>query len=203
MTGEVLERKQVAELDTESLQSTLKQFTGLISQIPPAFSAVRIDGRRAYKLARAGSAPELPPREVTVDRWIIHGIQDDIISLSVTVSSGTYIRSLARDIGMALGVGGAASSIRRTSVGALPVSEASAEPDEAEAFIGMLSALRDMPSICLNAEECRQLSHGRPIGSGMLGRLALADDDGLLLGVGEGDGEYVRPLCVLMGGENG
>ena len=201
MTGEILQRGPVVEIDHDSLEGVLAGFTGAISQRPPAYSAVRVDGRRAYRLAREGSPPELPHREVTAGDWRIRGIRDTVISLSVTVSSGTYVRSLARDIGAALGTGGTASGIRRTSIGAISVTEASTRYDDPEALIGMVSAIREFPVMLLDAEQQRLVSHGRPLASELPGQVAMVDGKGMLLAVGEGDGHSVRPMCVLMGGE--
>lgn len=112
----------------EDIEDVLKQFIGEIEQIPPAYSAVKVDGQRAYKLARAGKDVVLEPRRVR-----IYEIEDisyayPEISFTVRVSSGTYIRSLAEDIGAALGTGAYMSALRRTSVGTFGVQDA-IQPD--------------------------------------------------------------------------
>lgn len=106
------------------LEAVLKGFEGKISQIPPAHSAKKINGQRAYKLARAGKEVKLEPKEVT-----IYGIRDvsyeyPLLNFTVEVSSGTYIRSLAEDIGTKLGTGAYLSALRRTSVGKYSVKDA-------------------------------------------------------------------------------
>lgn len=108
----------------EEVEDALKRFVGEIEQVPPAYSAVKVDGQRAYKLARAGKEVTLEPRRVTI--YTI----DDIsyaypdISFVTRVSSGTYVRSLADDIGKALGTGAYMSALRRTSVGTFGVQDA-------------------------------------------------------------------------------
>jgi tRNA pseudouridine55 synthase len=93
------------------------RFVGTISQRPPAFSAMKVGGRRAYSMARAGEAPALPPRPVRVDRIDILRYDWPELELDIRCGKGTYIRSLARDIGTALGTGGHCASLRRTAVG--------------------------------------------------------------------------------------
>lgn len=99
------------------IEAVLRQLTGEITQIPPAYSAVKVNGQRAYKLARAGKAPELEPRKVTI--YEIQNVEYNYPQLKFTakVSSGTYIRSLAEDIGKALKTGAYLSGLRRTAVG--------------------------------------------------------------------------------------
>ena len=100
----------------EEVTSAIESFVGEISQVPPIFSAIKIDGKRAYKLARAGEVPEMKPRIIT-----IHSVADITyeypkISFTTEVSSGTYIRSLVRDIGQKLGTGAYMTDLRRTKV---------------------------------------------------------------------------------------
>jgi len=91
--------------------------TGVIEQRPPAYSALHVGGQRAYELARRGEAVELPPREVRVDAMEVSGYDWPRLSLRITCGKGTYIRSLARDLGVKLGTGGHLASLRRTAVG--------------------------------------------------------------------------------------
>lgn len=112
----------------EEIEDVLKQFVGEIQQVPPAFSAVKIDGQRAYQLARAGKEVVIEPRKVT-----IHSIEHvsyayPQITFTAVVSSGTYIRSLVQDIGNKLGTGAYMSGLRRTSVGTFSIHDALA-PD--------------------------------------------------------------------------
>lgn len=108
----------------DDLQQVLDSFTGKIQQTPPAFSAIKIDGKRAYKLAREGKTPEMKAREVTV--YSISGVHYSYPELHfiTEVSSGTYIRSLARDIGEKLGTGAYMSGLRRATIGKFRLEDA-------------------------------------------------------------------------------
>ncbi len=107
------------------IETLLRQrFTGAIQQRPPAFSAVKLGGRRSYQLARAGKAPEPAPRTVHVHSIHVTGYEYPFLDLAIHCGKGTYVRSLARDIGTSLGTGGTCASIRRTAVGTFSVDRA-------------------------------------------------------------------------------
>lgn len=110
--------------DLTEIIEILKQFTGRINQTPPAFSAIKIDGQRAYKLARAGKPVKLKPREVNIYSIDAIDYKYPILKFVTEVSSGTYIRSLAHDIGQALGTGAYLSGLRRVKVGEFDVKDA-------------------------------------------------------------------------------
>lgn len=106
------------------LEQALQQFRGVITQTPPAFSAIKINGQRAYKLARAGKEVDMPSRTVTVRRLELKGYAFPEAAISCDVSSGTYIRTLVQDIGQTLGVGAYTKTLRRTAVALWDVSQA-------------------------------------------------------------------------------
>ena len=108
----------------QQVQAVLRTFLGEIEQTPPAFSAIKIDGQRAYKMARAGEEVKLEPREVTIYEVSILSYEYPKLRLKTRVSSGTYIRSLAEDIGQKLGTGAYLSALRRTKVGDFDVKDA-------------------------------------------------------------------------------
>lgn len=108
----------------EEVWRVLKDFTGTIMQVPPVFSAVKIDGKRAYKLARKGAEPDLKPKPLQIDELELLRFELPIIQIRVVCSKGTYIRALARDIGSALGSGAHLTSLRRTRVGSYSISDA-------------------------------------------------------------------------------
>lgn len=110
--------------DEKALKEALKRFKGRISQVPPAYSAVKIDGQRAYKLARAGKDVKIEPREVTINRLETIDYQYPEARFVADVSSGTYIRSLVEDIGQALGTGAYTSALRRTEIAEFDVKNA-------------------------------------------------------------------------------
>lgn len=107
------------------VQAALIKFTGLITQIPPAYSAIKINGQRAYKLARKGEDVEIPPRQVAIHSLELLSYAYPEVTVRTHVSSGTYIRSLAQDIGNELGVGAYCSQLRRTVIGNQTIENAS------------------------------------------------------------------------------
>jgi tRNA pseudouridine55 synthase len=110
--------------DEAAVQAALARFTGTIQQRPPAFSAMKVGGRRAYAAARKGTPMELAPRPVRVDAIELVEFRFPIVTLDIRCGKGFYVRSLARDLGVALGTGGHCASIRRTAVGPFTLDEA-------------------------------------------------------------------------------
>ena len=110
--------------DEAEIRAVLKTFTGVITQTPPAHSAIKINGQRAYKLARKGEAVEIPTRQVTIHSIELLEYAYPAVSIRTHVSSGTYIRSLAQDIGDSLGVGAYCSALRRTTIGEQRIEDA-------------------------------------------------------------------------------
>ncbi|MBD5220143.1 MAG: tRNA pseudouridine(55) synthase TruB [Bacteroidales bacterium] len=107
----------------ELVEDTLRSFTGRIEQVPPAFSAVKVDGKRAYDLARKGRDVELKPKVLVIDEIELLDYAPTSITIRVVCSKGTYIRALARDIGQALGSGGHLTALRRTRVGEVNIAD--------------------------------------------------------------------------------
>jgi len=118
------QHKSFQHITNEMLMETTKQFTGEILQVPPAHSAIKVDGKRVYELARQGKEVKLEPRKITIKQFEITNIDLPIVGFKVVCSTGTYIRSLANDFGAALGCGGYLSSLRRTCIGAYKVEDA-------------------------------------------------------------------------------
>lgn len=114
---EIDARYPTDHITRELVEQTLPRFTGEISQIPPSFSACKIEGRRAYEMARSGEEVELKPKTLVIDELELLDFSPESITLRVVCSKGTYIRALARDIGTALGSGGHLTALRRTRVG--------------------------------------------------------------------------------------
>jgi len=114
--GEITQKSAHRPTETE-VKAALNKFIGEISQTPPAYSAIKIDGRRAYKAARAGKPLQIEPRQVKIYEMTDVNYDYPILKFTAKVSSGTYIRSLAEDIGQALGTGAYLSGLRRTQVG--------------------------------------------------------------------------------------
>ncbi len=121
---EITETKDISGVTEGQIYSAAKKLTGIIQQIPPLHSAIKVDGKRAYKLARKGSDLELKPREVTVSQFEITRIQKPEIYFRIVCSKGTYIRSLARDFGNDLGVGAYLTELCRTRIGEFKLEDA-------------------------------------------------------------------------------
>ncbi len=120
------DKKSISDIQpiAEAIQSALAQFTGKIMQIPPAYSAIKVNGQRAYKLARAGKEVHIEPRQVTIYDLQLTSYTYPDIKFTARVSSGTYIRTLAEDIGTCLGTGAYMSGLRRVSVASWDVKDA-------------------------------------------------------------------------------
>lgn len=154
-----------------ALNAGIARLTGGIMQVPSSVSAVKVNGQRAYKLTRAGEAPELAARPVTVHEFQVLGLSaaGDFLDIAARVrcSSGTYIRALARDLGAALGTGGHLTALRRTAVGPYPLAQAhSLKELEAPATLASPviplaeAAAAAFPRLDLTADEARRLAQG-------------------------------------------
>jgi tRNA pseudouridine55 synthase len=109
--------KDFLHITAEQIQAVTHQFTGVIMQVPPIYSAIKKDGERLYELARRGETVELEPRKVTINEFEITSVSPPVLTFRVVCSTGTYIRSLANDVGVALGTGAYLSSLCRTRIG--------------------------------------------------------------------------------------
>jgi tRNA pseudouridine55 synthase len=165
--GEITGGATAAGVSAEALAGAVAGLTGEIEQVPPAVSAIKIDGQRAYRLTRAGAAPELKPRPVTVYEFTVTAVRRDgeLLDVDATVrcSSGTYIRALARDLGTALGTGGHLTRLRRTRVGGYRIEDARTLEQLAGRFEVLplaQAAAAAFPSRTLTADEARRLAHG-------------------------------------------
>jgi tRNA pseudouridine55 synthase len=156
----------------EAIEAVLPRFTGAIEQVPPAYSALKVDGRRAYDLARGGKAPMLPARAVTVRALLIERTEDDEATLAAVVSKGTYIRSLARDIAAALGTVGHVGMLRRTRAGPFGLEQAILLDSLAElakaraleqALLPLSAGLDDIPALALTPDQAAALRQGRRV----------------------------------------
>jgi tRNA pseudouridine55 synthase len=165
--------------------------TGTIRQRPPAYSAVKVGGRRAYALARAGEPVELAEREVTVYRFEERWRSGDRRGFVIECSSGTYVRSLVADLGDAYCV-----ELRRTRVG--PFAVADADP---ERIVALSDALGFLPEVRLDREGARRAAHGRAVRSGAApgGLVRLTDEHGLIALAEPRHGGELAPVVGLRG----
>jgi tRNA pseudouridine55 synthase len=157
-------------VSAETLRTEIAKLTGDISQVPPGVSAIKVGGQRAYKLTRAGAAPDLAARPVTVYEFAVADVRavGDFLDVDATIrcSSGTYIRALARDLGAALGTGGHLTALRRSAVGPYNLSQAHTLEDLSERMrVTPLAeaAAAAFPRVDLTADEAQRLAHGAQI----------------------------------------
>jgi tRNA pseudouridine55 synthase len=175
--GRVVEQSELRP-QAEAIQALLPRFTGLIEQVPPRYSAIKIEGERAYDLARDGEIVELAPRPVAIDRLELVGMPDAAHAILETdCGKGTYVRALARDLGRALGCFGHVSALRRTRVGpfgennmislerltALCHRAASGEGSLADALLPVETALDDIPALAVSRADAARLQRGQAV----------------------------------------
>ena len=214
--GELTGGASAADLMPQALAVAVQGLTGEIEQVPPAVSAIKVDGQRAYKLTRAGAAPDLKPRPVTVHEFTVTAIrpaEGGLLDVDATVrcSSGTYIRALARDLGNNLGTGGHLTRLRRTRVGGYGLEGARTLEHLAERFEVLplaQAASAAFPRRDLSADEARRLAHGgrlapeghpeRHTATQEHPTAAYAPDGSLVALLAEQDG-HARPLVVFAG----
>ncbi len=169
--GEVTRRQPVPRIEMARLREVLDAFVGRIRQVPPLHSALKRDGRALYEYARAGQAIDVPAREVRIDAIDVLDFRHDMLLIDVRCAKGTYIRSLARDIGEALGCGAHLAALRRTGSGGFALADAhalqqvrDAAREQARAWLLPADALvRDLPSLRLEPAEAAALLHGRTL----------------------------------------
>lgn len=199
-----------AALSPERIRAAFEAERGTRLQQPPAFSAKRVAGRRAYELARAGD-PVLPdPVEVTIHAIDVTEVEGDLVRFTVTCSSGTYIRAIARDVGERLGVGAHLTELRRTAIGAFRVEDAlpmDALEDAgavAAAVVSPTRALGHLPSAEIDEAAARRIRNGQAVpappesdGAARTASLVAVSAGGELVAVAEQDGELLRPRKVF------
>ena len=213
--GLIVAQAAAAGLAAAEVAAALQAMTGEIQQVPPGYSAIKVGGERAYRLARAGAAPELAARAVTVTAFTATAMRphDELLDLdvAVTCSSGTYIRALARDLGAALGVGGHLTALRRTRVGPYRADMA-ATLDELSAGLRMIplaaAAADAFPRRDLSEPQARLVAHGGrlPAGerldagepAGGAGPVAAFAPDGTLIALLTEEAGQARPLAVFV-----
>jgi len=208
--GEVLQRVSAGNVTDAAIAAAVEGLRGDIEQVPSAVSAIKVDGRRAYRLAREGQAVELAARPVRIDRFEVlavrrvdeAGVDFVDVDIEVDCSSGTYIRALARDLGAALGVGGHLTSLRRTRVGRFGLDQARSLDDLAERprlnWTLDEACLLLFPRRDLSAEEARAASNGRSLPpAGIGGIYAAADADGRVIALLRDEGAATKSVVVL------
>ena len=170
--GDRVGEPQTVNVTLEEIVAASAGFLGLIEQTPPPFSAKKIQGVPAYKLARRKQSVELKPVEVEVGEFTISGLDGDVVDFCCRVSSGTYVRSLAHELGQKLGIGAHLASLRRTAVGEFTIeqshtleqiAEAAAQVRVDEVCIHPRRVLPGIPSVTATDEDLAKIRHGRAV----------------------------------------
>ncbi len=207
--GEVVEQRPVPALTHEHLQAALDAFRGEIMQRPPAYSALKRDGVALYKRARAGETVEVEPRPVTVYELTLLGFDGQNLLVRIHCGAGTYVRSIAHDLGQALGCGGHLSALQRTAVGSFTVESAAtleqlAEPGAlAAALLPPDAAVAHLPRLDVSEAEAARLLHGQAIAAAALesagpARAYTADQRFLGIVTCEPQRQVVRPQKMFV-----
>ena len=193
--GQVIETKPVPELSIDQIQCSLEKFIGLQAQVPPMYSALKLNGKKLYELAREGITVERAPRQITIYELHLLEATFDTLTLDVACSKGTYIRSLAEDIGHDLGCGATVTALRRSQAGqfllenAKTIEQLSALTND-ELYANLMACdkpLEKLPALHLSEQQAKAISYGQDID--IESQKSESDyrlyADGLFLGLGE------------------
>lgn len=204
--GEITQQVSAQGVTDDAIEAAIADLRGDIAQVPSAVSAIKVDGQRAYRLAREGHAVELAARPVRIDRFDLLAVRrhDQLVDVDVEVdcSSGTYIRALARDVGATLGVGGHLTALRRTRVGRFDVGQARSLEDLADR--PGLSLTLDEACLLLFAhrelteDEADSVANGRPLTpAGIDGVYAAHTADGRVMALLRDEGSTTKSIVVI------
>lgn len=193
--GQVIETKPVPELSIDQIQCSLEKFIGLQAQVPPMYSALKLNGKKLYELAREGITVERAPRQITIYELHLLEATFDTLTLDVACSKGTYIRSLVEDIGHDLGCGATVTALRRSQAGqfllenAKTIEQLSALTND-ELYANLMACdkpLEKLPALHLSEQQAKAISYGQDID--IESQKSESDyrlyADGLFLGLGE------------------
>ena len=199
-SGIVTATYAMGDLSLDAVREAAAKLTGQIMQVPPMVSALKVDGKRLHELAREGIEVERKPRPVTVYAFEVHSVHMEngvtIASIEVRCSSGTYVRTLAADLGTLLGGGAHLRNLRRTTVGDFTLADCTSIEDAK--LLQPIAALRSMTRVVVDTEAAAKVRHGRsfPAWPGEA-PWAVVDEAGALLAVYEQDGPNAKPSVVL------
>ena len=202
-SGEVTARHDMSYMEFDDVKNAASELVGEIEQVPPMVSAVRVGGRRLYEIAREGGVVERQSRPVTVHRLEVRPTEDSVVyEIVVECSSGTYIRTLASDLGHKLGGGAHLRHLRRTAIGSFTVRESKSV--ENLTLLPASLALRDFSAITVDERTASEVSHGVVFDYERLevsgnGPWPVHGPDGSLLAVYEEHNGRVKPVVVLAG----
>lgn len=204
--GDVTATTSAAGVTEAQVLAALDAFRGDILQVPTAVSAIKVDGKRAYALVRAGEEVELKARPVTIHELAAGEFRREgeflDLELRVSCSSGTYIRAIARDLGAALGVGGHLTALRRHSVGPFTLDDARSNAEDLTHVVVTPvadAARRTFPSLDLDEEQAQDVRYGRRLEIDVEALTAVFAPDGEFLALYEPTGSGARPVAVFVG----
>jgi len=194
--GDVVREANV-DVSEAAVVDAMRALKGDSFQRPPAYSAVKVGGRKLYEAAREGESLEAEPRPISVGAFDLLSYEAPDATFRVTCSGGTYVRVLAADVGAALSCGAHLVALRRTAIGPYSVDDAVA-PDGVGPPLPLDAAVSHLPRLDLDADEAVAASHGRPLGpAGLTGPYGVFGPDGHLIGVYEDEGPRARPQVIL------
>ena len=199
--GELGQAQDASRISSDELAREIFKLTGNIEQVPSSVSAIKVDGKRAYDLVRAGEEVVLKSRSVTVSKFEVIGAPSVVgnyldINVAVDCSSGTYIRALARDLGDALGVGGHLTALRRTRIGSFEVSNASDISQEPTLVTNVEVLKTLMPEVAISPQQEIDLRHGKRLALEIAG-MSCATANGRLVAVIEPAGSEAKSAVVF------
>ena len=201
--GTVTAQNKVPILENGDIEKYLDSFRGPIQQVPPMFSAIKINGERLYKAARRNETVERPARNVEIFRLTLLERSETMLKLKIHCSTGTYIRSLAFDLGRKIGCGAHLSSLVRTRSGSFTLEDACTleelEENPGEKLVPLISLLPEIPAVELSGEETAHITSGRPVSK----ELKVTSPEfrlthqGNLISIARYDGENLLPKLVF------
>jgi tRNA pseudouridine55 synthase len=201
--GKVVATGTVPAVSREMLEKALAPFRGALAQKPPMYSAVKVGGKRLYELARAGEEVERVERSVTVYALELRDFSATELTVSIRCSKGFFVRTLAHDLGQAMGCGAHLSALRRTACGPFTLDQAvslealEAGSDLSARAVPLEDALSDVPAVRVTEPDARRVMHGVPIEVAVQGRVRVLSPTGRLLAVAEAERGRLRYLRVL------
>jgi tRNA pseudouridine55 synthase len=194
--GRVLARRPV-RVGPGAVAAAMRALEGESLQRPPAFSAVKVGGRRLHEAARAGAPIEAAPRPIRVERFVLLELSGDEARFRVVCGAGTYVRVLAADVGRALGCGAHLAALRRTAIGPWRVEDARPPTDPGRP-LAIERLVAHLPSVALDPHKAAAAANGRPLGpAGLRGPYAVVGPDGRLIGIYRDEGTRARPEVIL------
>lgn len=194
--GDVV-RESPVDVSESDLREAMTAFVGDIEQTPPAYSAVKVGGRRLYDAARKGEHLEAAPRRVRVQAFDLRSFDPPRFDVGVRCSSGTYVRSLVADVGARLGCGAHLAALRRTAIGPFRVEDAR-PPDEPSPLLPLDRAVAHLEAVTLHPEEAKVAVHGCCLGpAGIAGPYRALAPDGRLIGIYRDQGAKAVPEVIL------